>query len=227
MPVQVRNALHFFPLLLSVLLASGQETVHLKNGFSLVAESHAQVGDRVVLRTGTGTVEFPIGEIASIDVSVDAAGTSPCAPSQDVLDAAAGDQQIPPELLRSVAKAESDFRGDAVSSKGALGLMQLMPSTARELGVDPARADQNAEGGAKYLRELLLRYHGDSALALAAYNAGPGAVDRFGGVPPYLETRRYVVKVLREYERQHKSATKPVAEVVAGQKAYSTSTASR
>ena len=211
MPVQVRYGLRFFPLLLPLLLASGQETVHLKNGFSLVGDSHTQTGDRVVLRTGTGTLEFPVGEIASIDTSVEAARAIPCAPPQDALDAAAVDQQLPPELVRSVAKAESDFREDALSSKGAVGLMQLMPSTARELGIDPARADQNAEGGAKYLRELLLRYHGDSALALAAYNAGPGAVDRFGGVPPYLETRRYVLKVLREYERQHKLTSKPSA----------------
>lgn len=212
MPVQVRYALHFFPLFLPLLLASGQETVHLKNGFSLIADSHTQTGDRVMLRTGTGSLEIPAGEIASIETSVDAARTNVCLTTpQDVLDAAAVDQQLPPELIRSVAKAESDFRGDAVSSKGALGLMQLMPSTARELGVDPARADQNAEGGAKYLRELLLRYHGDSARALAAYNAGPGAVDRFGGIPPYLETRRYVLKVLREYERQHKLANKPSA----------------
>jgi hypothetical protein len=205
MPVQVRSALHFLPLFLPLLLASGQETVHLTNGFSLVADSHTQAGDTMVLRTGTGTLEIPVENVASIDTSVDAAPANVRAtPPQDVLDAAALNQQIPPELVRSVAKAESDFRGNAVSSKGAVGLMQLMPSTARELGVDPARADQNAEGGAKYLRELLLRYHGDSALALAAYNAGPGTVDRFGGVPPYLETRRYVLKVLREYERQHK-----------------------
>jgi soluble lytic murein transglycosylase-like protein len=205
MPVQVRYGLHFLPLFLPLLLASGQETVHLKNGFSLVAESHTQTAGRMVLRTGTGTLEIPVEDVASIDTSVVAASkTAPAMRPQDVLDAAAGDQRIPPELVRSVAKAESDFRGDAVSAKGALGLMQLMPSTARELGVDPARADQNAEGGAKYLRELLIRYHGDSALALAAYNAGPGAVDRFGGVPPYIETRRYVLKVLREYERQHK-----------------------
>lgn len=212
MPVQVRRALHFFLLFLPLILASGQETVHLKNGFSLVADSHTEMDGRMVLRTSTGTLEFPISDVASVETSLDAASQSACAATpQDVLDEAAVDQQLPPELIRSVAKAESHFRENAISSKGALGLMQLMPSTARELGVDPARADQNAEGGARYLRELLLKYHGDSALALAAYNAGPGAVDRFGGVPPYLETRRYVQKVLREYERQHKSASKPSA----------------
>jgi hypothetical protein len=208
MPVKVRSALHFFPLFLPLLLASAQETIHLKNGFTLVADSHAELDGRVVLRTGTGTLEFPAGDIAGIDVDdaaiPGAASVVQASRPDDVLDAAARDQELPPELVRSVAKAESGFRARAVSSKGAVGLMQLMPSTARELGVDPGRADQNAEGGAKYLRELLLRYHGDSALALAAYNAGPGAVDRFGGVPPYLETRRYVLKVLQEYQRQHK-----------------------
>lgn len=218
MPVQVRYALHVSLLFLPLLVASGQETVHLKNGFSLAADSHTEIDGRLVLRTSTGTLEFPVEEIASIEGSETplARGSVLGSTPQDVLDAAAVDQQIPPELVRSVAKAESDFRGDAVSSKGARGLMQLMPSTARELGVDPAIAGQNAEGGAKYLRELLLRYHGDSTLALAAYNAGPRAVDRFGGVPPYLETRRYVLKVLREYERQHKleqisKASKPSA----------------
>src|SRR5579884_3991060 len=215
MPVQVRYALHFVPLLLSLVLACGQETVHLKNGFSLVADSHTQTGNRMLLRTGTGTLEIPVEDIADIEEGPLAMGPQAdslpheSSSAEDVLGAAAVDQQIPPELVRSVAKAESGLQGNVVSPKGALGLMQLMPSTARELGVDPARADQNAEGGAKYLRELLLRYHGDSALALAAYNAGPGAVDRFGGVPPYLETRRYVLKVLREYERQHKREQTP------------------
>ena len=82
--------------------------------------------------------------------------------------------------------------------------MQLMPATATELGVKVNFADDNARGGAKYLRNLLLRYRGDAVLALAAYNAGPGAVAKFGGVPPYAETRRYVESVLREFARQQK-----------------------
>ncbi len=82
--------------------------------------------------------------------------------------------------------------------------MQLMPETAADLGINAQLDTENANGGAKYLRALLLKYRGDSALALAAYNAGPGAVARFGGIPPYEETRRYVVKVLREYAREQK-----------------------
>ena len=109
-------------------------------------------------------------------------------------------------FVRSVARVESGLKQASISKKGAIGLMQLMPGTAKELGVDAFRSDENARGGVQYLRSLLLRYQGDSVLALAAYNAGPGAVQRFNGLPPYLETRRYVVSVLKEYNRQLQQA---------------------
>jgi soluble lytic murein transglycosylase-like protein len=124
--------------------------------------------------------------------------------AEDLLIRAALEQGLEPQFVRSVARAESGFHQEAISVKGAIGLMQLMPATALALGVDARLAEQNAQGGAKFLREMLLRYHGDPTLALAAYNAGPGAVDRFKGVPPYLETRRYIVKVLADYARQQK-----------------------
>jgi soluble lytic murein transglycosylase-like protein len=82
--------------------------------------------------------------------------------------------------------------------------MQLMPATASELGVEPALPQENALGGARYLRDLLLRYNGNAVLALAAYNAGPKAVSKYGGVPPYAETRQYVARVLREFLQQQK-----------------------
>ncbi len=109
------------------------------------------------------------------------------------------EHDVPPALVKAVIAAESLFDADAVSRKGAQGLMQLMPTTASELGVaDPFSADQNVRGGVRYLREMLDRY-GDMQRALAAYNAGPKAVDRYHGVPPYPETRAYVQRVMTYY----------------------------
>jgi soluble lytic murein transglycosylase-like protein len=112
------------------------------------------------------------------------------------VDRVAAQQALPPELVHSVIKSESNYNPNAVSPKGARGLMQLVPATARRFGVDDQlNPVQNLQGGARYLKYLLDLYHGDQTLALAAYNAGENTVARYGGVPPYPETQKYVVAV--------------------------------
>jgi soluble lytic murein transglycosylase-like protein len=109
-------------------------------------------------------------------------------------------------LIKAVIKAESDFDPNAISNKGARGLMQIMPMNYRLLNVEnPFDPNQSIEAGARYLRDMLDRYSGSLNLSLAAYNAGPGAVDRHGGVPPYPETTEYIERVLRYYERYKNS----------------------
>jgi soluble lytic murein transglycosylase len=116
---------------------------------------------------------------------------------------AADEAGIPPALVKAVIHAESAFDHNALSRKGAMGLMQLMPATARELGVEePFRAEENVRGGSRYLRLLHDRY-GSWTYTLAAYNAGPTAVDRHQGIPPYAETQKYVRRVLSYYRRYH------------------------
>jgi soluble lytic murein transglycosylase-like protein len=112
------------------------------------------------------------------------------------LKSASHDNAIGQDLLDAVAWRESAYRADAVSPKGAVGVMQLMPSTARALGVDPADGAANVRGGARYLRWLLVRYDGDIVKTLAAYNAGPGAVDRYRGAPPFAETKAFINAIL-------------------------------
>lgn len=115
---------------------------------------------------------------------------------QNIIDSAASKYGVDPALLKGVIRAESGFRSNAVSSAGAQGLMQLMPSTAKALGCsDPFDPEQNVDAGAKYLKQQINRF-GSVELALAAYNAGAGAVMKYGGVPPYRETQNYVRKVL-------------------------------
>jgi soluble lytic murein transglycosylase-like protein len=133
------------------------------------------------------------------------AGPGAATPYAAEIDAAAAKYNVDPALLRGLIRQESNFNPNAGSPAGARGLTQLMPGTAAALGVDPSVPAQAIEGGAKYLRQQLDRFGGDPAKALAAYNAGPGAVQRYGGVPPYAETQNYVRKVLA-YAAEYRQA---------------------
>jgi hypothetical protein len=209
-------------LLVSVPALHAAEAVTLRNGFNLLCDHRQEADGRVRLFTGQGSdnfIEVDAAEIASVDIVPDPPAKGPGAAlssgaktaeprltDADVheLMTQAGDRHnLDVDLLASVVRAESGGNILAVSRTGAQGLMQLMPGTAAELGVaDSFRADQNINGGTAYLDALLVRYHDHLALALAAYNAGPAAVDKYHGVPPYRETRTYVARVIREFNRR-------------------------
>jgi soluble lytic murein transglycosylase-like protein len=187
----------------------------LSSGMRLRIDRHEQSGDAFVLYTGGGSMKMSAAEVAGFETEDYVAPPQPvpvpretpaAAPkpaplnAKALIDDAARKMAIPAKLLHSVVKAESAYHADAVSPKGAIGLMQLMPATAAQYGADPLDPAQNVEAGTAYLRDLLLKYNGDVAAALAAYNAGPGAVDRYHGVPPYAETRSYVGKVIRNWQ---------------------------
>jgi hypothetical protein len=205
----------------------------LKNGFSIKHERRQVVGDVTRLYVGadgTSFVDVPTAEIEHFEVVSEETISRPTLPISapstkvpsvsprprvdlnQVVNEASGRYRLDPDLVNSVIKAESDFKVHAVSRKGAQGLMQLMPGTASQLGVPNAfDPEANVDGGAKYLRELLEKYNFDLVKALAAYNAGPQRVEQFGGVPPYYETRAYVARVVRDFNKkkvaQEKAAT--------------------
>ena len=197
--------------ILALCLLAG-EIVTLTSGFELKVDRHEIRGEEIVLISGAGESVLPRTAVASIEelpqnlqlqesVPVEVPVSKPEL-QEDPLESAAVKHGLPPSFIRSVAKTESAFNPKAVSPKGAIGMMQLMPQTAQALGVDPHDVQQNAEGGARLLRDLLIQYkdHPDQVrMALAAYNAGSGAVKKYNGIPPYWETQNYVEKVIRNY----------------------------
>ena len=224
--------------LLALPCFAGQVAV-LKNGFSIQHERHQVVGDTTRLylsADGASFVDVPTADIEHFEAAADPVtpgAQSPLAnklsstlktpPSptgyvdlNEVVNAAGQRYRLDPDFINSVIKAESGFNVRAVSPKGAQGLMQLMPGTASQLGVmntfDP-RA--NVDGGAKYLRELLERYNFDVVKALAAYNAGPQRVEQYGGVPPYYETKAYVARVVKDFNKKKVSQQKSAKTAIA------------
>jgi soluble lytic murein transglycosylase-like protein len=202
-------------LITAAIMAGGRaraaEHITLKNGFELICDHREPNGNHVRLyTTATNFIEVRADEITSIepapDLPVERATRSSAATPADIpaLTAQAGTRHnIDVDLLASVIRAESGGNPRAVSHAGAAGLMQLMPSTAQQLGVeDRFHPEQNINGGTAYLDALLTRYHDNLPLALAAYNAGPAAVDKYHGIPPYRETRAYVARVIREFNRR-------------------------
>jgi soluble lytic murein transglycosylase-like protein len=181
----------------------------LSTGFSLRVDRHEQTGAGVRVYMNGGSADFPNDAIARFEqeyaapVEVKAQPPAPVSP-QTLVTQAAERWHLPPAFLHAVVKAESGYRADAVSPKGAIGLMQLMPETARLLGADPNDPRQNVDAGARYLHGLLQKYFNDPyqvRKAVAAYNAGPAAVDRYNGVPPYRETTAYVERVIRQWRQ--------------------------
>lgn len=198
------------PLLLAVAISAvAGEYAVLASGARLHIDHHEAEGTVVRLYTGTGSTELPAAMVTAFEREEYAppkpAAAAPAPATgldlRRLVEQAARKYGLPPTFLHSVVKAESAYRADAVSPKGAVGLMQLMPGTARQLGADPANPVENVDAGARYLRELLDKYDRGAWRALAAYNAGPGAVDKHNGVPPYRETREYIRRVMQEYQK--------------------------
>lgn len=201
------------------------ERVTLRTGFVVNCNHHAQVDGHMRLYLSTGEdnyIQIAPDEIANVEIvpdspaATDIANGASTVPSSAISDkklsqadlnemlARAGrEHNLDVDLLASLVKAESGGNPRARSQAGAQGLMQLMPQTAGDLGVhDSYKPDQNVRGGSTYLDSLLVRYHDNLALALAAYNAGAAAVDKYHGIPPYHETKVYVARVIHEFNRR-------------------------
>jgi hypothetical protein len=240
-----RSAATITLLALTVLPCPAADSAVLRNGFSIRYERRQVIGTITRLYVDGGDssfVDIPTVEIDHFEaVPIEAKPEEPASqpglqPSKgnaghpldlnEVVNTASGTYRLDPDLVNSVIGAESGFNVRAVSPKGAQGLMQLMPRTASELGVQNAFDPRaNVEGGTRYLRELLERYDFDLIKALAAYNAGPQRVEQYGGVPPYHETRAYVARIVRDFNKKKlaaKAASQPVTQKSSGSKTTTT-----
>jgi len=221
MPDRVQIVVVAAVLALGAPLAQAAEHVTLSNGFGMDCDHHALVDGQIRLYLSTGESNYIAlrpDEVKGVEAvpalvlapSTTARTAEPAKPAalspadlHEMLANAGQTHNLDVDLLASVVKAESDGNANAVSRAGAQGLMQLMPSTATNLGVrNSFEPGENVRGGTSYLDELLTRYHENLALALAAYNAGPAAVDKYHGMPPYHETRAYVARVIHEFNRR-------------------------
>jgi len=195
--------------------ASSAEVAILRNGFSIRHQRHEareSVTRLYFTESSSGYVDIPTDQIVYFEVEearpAPALKATPPATLEEMVSAASNSNHIDPDLIMVLIGAESGFNASAVSPKGALGLMQLMPQTASRLGVgDPLDPLANVNGGTRYLRELLDLYHNDLVKALAAYNAGPKRVEQYRGVPPYAETQTYVAKVIHDFNRKKLART--------------------
>jgi soluble lytic murein transglycosylase-like protein len=205
-----RAALFVLPALLAASNLRAEYVV-LRSGQRLVVTGYQLVGDKYRLQMAGGVVEIPAEEVVTIEpeevFTPVPAQPAVKPPYRELVEAAAARYKVDADLITSVIAAESNFDPKAVSPKNARGLMQLLPETAATLGVlDIYDPQENIDAGTHYLGDLLQKYNGDLVLALAAYNAGPDKVQKYGRVPPIPETISYVRRVKKKYEESKKMA---------------------
>jgi len=211
--VRLKSVALLLPLGLLGAQALRAEYVVLRSGQRLTVTSYQLNGDKYRLQMAGGSVEIAAEEVVAIEpeeVFTPVPATPAMKPPyRELVEAAAARYNVDADLIKSVIAVESNFDPKAVSPKKARGLMQLLPETAARLGVrnieDP---QENIDAGTRYLRELLEKYNNNLALALAAYNAGPERIQRYGRVPPFAETISYVRRVRRNYENSKSSTLK-------------------